>query len=222
MKREAKANPVPKNLFKKSLAQIEKQKQDRRQSQIKRVLKNYENNKAQPFKFKTSETTYNFSTVKQKYEEEENLKYQFDKKHARPVPDFYSKGPDVLSQVKPTAAAILREGHQLVKKKQEEQKVLNDFEMNMRDASEFDRWSKEMGQKEEVERLEHMHKKKIEMELARHEAIQAKVHKQKVNRHNAAKMKVEAEIREDQRQHDKVVDRQVKKELIDRIQDQRV
>ena len=43
----------------------------------------------------------------------------------------------------------------------------------MRDASEFDRWRSEMGEKEEIERLEHILKKKIEMELARESAMEA-------------------------------------------------
>jgi hypothetical protein len=40
---------------------------------------------------------------------------------------------------------------------------MKDFEINMRDAGEFDRWKREMDEKEEIERLEHIQKKKIEM-----------------------------------------------------------
>ena len=45
--------------------------------------------------------------------------------------------------------------------------------MSLRDEREFERWRAEMNEKDEVERLEHIQKKKIEMELAREEAIQA-------------------------------------------------
>ncbi|CAI2385508.1 unnamed protein product [Moneuplotes crassus] len=218
IKRETKAIPLPKHIFKKSLADIEKEKQERRKNQIERVRKDYEKGKVQPFKLKTKETNYDIEKVKEKFQEEDNKKYQFDKKHARKLPDFNKNEPEI----KPTAAAILREGHQLTKKRQEEEKILKDFEMNMRDASEFDRWSKEMAEKEEVERLEHMQKKKIEMELARHEAIEVKKQKHKENQFNAAKMKVEADMREDQRHHEKVIDQENKKELISMIHDQRV
>lgn len=51
----------------------------------------------------------------------------------------------------------------------------------MRDASEFDRWKREMDEKEEIERLEHIQKKKIEMELAREAAMEAQKHKEKEN-----------------------------------------
>jgi hypothetical protein len=44
MKREVKANPVPKNLNKKSLAEIEEDKKKRRQATIDAIRKEYENN----------------------------------------------------------------------------------------------------------------------------------------------------------------------------------
>ena len=134
------------------------------------------------------------------------------------MPDF----DKVEAPVKINTAAILREAQLLKKKQDEEQQVMKDFEMNMRDASEFDRWSKEMGMKENNERIEHMNNKKIEMEMCRAEAIAAKEHKFKENNFNAAKMKVQSQIREDQRQHEKVVDKVVKKDLISKVQDQRL
>jgi len=45
--------------------------------------------------------------------------------------------------------------------------------MGLHDSSEFDRWRREMNEKDEIERLEHVQKKKIEMEMAREEAILA-------------------------------------------------
>lgn len=155
LKREIKANPVPKNLYRKSLADIEKEKEERRKNQINRIKQEYEGAKAQPFKLKTAETSYNIEKVKERISEEEKQRLQFDKKHTRKMPDF----DNIEAPVKINTAAILREGHLLRKKQDEEEKVIKDLEMNMRDATEFERWSKEMGEKEEVERLEHMQKK---------------------------------------------------------------
>ena len=45
--------------------------------------------------------------------------------------------------------------------------------MGLKDASEFNRWQREMNEKDQVERLEFVQKKKIEMELSREEAILA-------------------------------------------------
>lgn len=218
LKREVKANPVPKNLYRKSLAEIEKEKEERRQNFQNNIRKQYEGDKVQPFKLKTGETSYDIEKVKERISEEEKQYLQFDKKHARKMPDF----DQIEAPVKVNTAAIMREAALLKKKQEEEQKVLKDFEMNMRDASEYERWSKEMGEKEEVERLEHMQRKKIEMELARAEAIEAKNHKLKENKYNASKMKVESQIREDHRVQEKEIDHLIKKDLISKVQDQRL
>ena len=90
-------------------------------------------------------------------------------KHAREMPDFEKKE----AVIKLNTVAVLREGHYIKKKQEEEEKLLKDFEMNLRDEKEFERWKREMNEKEDIERLEHIQKKKIEMELAREEAMEA-------------------------------------------------
>ena len=86
------------------------------------------------------------------------------------MPDFDRKE----ANVKLNAAAILREGQLLKKKEDEEARVMKAFEMNLRDETEFNRWFAEMKERDQVELIEHMQKKKIEMELAREEAIAAR------------------------------------------------
>jgi hypothetical protein len=61
--------------------------------------------------------------------------------------------------------------------------------MNLRDEKEYERWKREMDEKAEIERLEHIQKKKIEMELAREEAIEAQKRKEKENKLLVAKIK---------------------------------
>jgi hypothetical protein len=53
IKREVKANPVPKNLNKTSLADIDKEKKSRRQATIDAIRKEYENNEKQRFALAT-------------------------------------------------------------------------------------------------------------------------------------------------------------------------
>jgi len=65
--------------------------------------------------------------------------------------------------------------------------------MNLRDEKEYERWRREVEQKEEIERLEHYQKKKIEMELAREEAIEAQKRKERENKLLVAKIKDESE-----------------------------
>ncbi len=65
IKREIKSNPVPKGLFNKKLADIEKDKEDRRKVTINAVKNNYENNKAQRFKLEVEARPNKFEQKKQ-------------------------------------------------------------------------------------------------------------------------------------------------------------
>lgn len=53
MAREVKSNPVPKNLFKKSLAEIEQEKADRRAKETENVRKGYQESDKQKFPLET-------------------------------------------------------------------------------------------------------------------------------------------------------------------------
>jgi hypothetical protein len=70
-------------------------------------------------------------------------------------------------------AALKREKFLIDRENVEEQKRLEEMSRGLKDVSEFNRWRLEMEQKDDIERLEHIQKKKIEMELAREEAILA-------------------------------------------------
>ncbi len=59
-----------------------------------------------------------------------------------------------------------------IKKAEEiELKRLKDLEGNQRDKTEFETWKREMDERDEVIRLDHIQRRKIEMELCREEAI---------------------------------------------------
>ena len=79
----------------------------------------------------------------------------------------------VEAPVKLTAAAVKREALALKKAEEIENKRLKDLEWNQRDETEFMTWKREMDEKDEILRLEHIQRKKIEMELSREEAILA-------------------------------------------------
>ena len=91
----------------------------------------------------------------------------------------------------------------------------------MRDASEFDRWKREMDEKEEIERLEHIQKKKIEMELAREAAMEAQKHKEKENQMLVAKIKAEMDIKFAEKDEKMKEDWQKKKDVVDTVLSQK-
>ena len=75
--------------------------------------------------------------------------------------------------------------------------------LGLKDASEFNRWKNEMDQKDQVERIEHIQKKKIEMELSREQAILAQKNQEKENKKLVLRMKIESEKRLNERADNK-------------------
>mmetsp|Transcript_13678 Transcript_13678/g.21444 ORF Transcript_13678/g.21444 Transcript_13678/m.21444 type:complete len:108 (-) Transcript_13678:1313-1636(-) len=70
--RETKANPVPKNLFKKSVIDVEKDKEARRKAKTELIRKEYEENPRKRFDLATEgrPTVNKFEETKVKLEEE--------------------------------------------------------------------------------------------------------------------------------------------------------
>ena len=118
-----------------------------------------------------------FEKVKEELTKHREDEIKFNMKHAREMPDFSKKE----APVKLNSAAVIREGHYLKKKEEQDLKLIKDFEMNLRDEKEFERWKREMEEKDDIERVEHIQKKKIEMEMTREEAILAQKRKEKEN-----------------------------------------
>ena len=94
--------------------------------------------------------------------------------------------------VRLNAAAILREEARLKKQEEDEKKRIANFMIDMRDDREFDRWQKAMRAKDDLDNIEKLQARKIEMELAREEAIESLKQKYMENKLLAAKIKEES------------------------------
>lgn len=114
IKKEIKANPVPKNIFKKTLADIEKEKEERRKAKVDAVRSQYEGNDKKRFALQTETRPQKVSKVAQEMIKEYEKDLTFKPKHAREMPDF-DKNEAV---VKLNTAAVIREAA-LLKKKEE-------------------------------------------------------------------------------------------------------
>ena len=106
----------------------------------------------------------------------------------------------VEAPVKLTAAAVKREALALKKADEIEEKRIKDLEYNQRDETEFVTWKREMDERDEILRMDHIQRKKIEMELAREQAILAQQEQHQANQANAIKMKIESNVRLDERE----------------------
>ena len=105
------------------------------------------------------------------------------------IPDHSNQS----AQVRLNAAAILREEARLRKEEEAKKAKLEAAMIDMRDESEFENWRSKMRAKDEQARLEQLQVRKIEMELAREEAMEAFALKQKEKKVIAAKLKIESE-----------------------------
>jgi hypothetical protein len=81
----------------------------------------------------TKTRPYGTEESKTKILEERDKELKFDMKYSRPMPDFNSK----QAAVKLNTAAIIREEAQITKKQKDEELILRQFEMNLRDDSEY-------------------------------------------------------------------------------------
>ena len=68
------------------------------------------------------------------------------------MPDFSKKE----AAVKLNVAALKREKYLIGREDVEEKKKVDMMAMGLKDDSEFSRWKREMDQKDEIERLEHI------------------------------------------------------------------
>jgi hypothetical protein len=131
------------------------------------------------------------------------------------MPNFEKNQADV----KLNLAALKREKHLIDKEERENAEKLAQMEMGLKDASEFTRWQREMEQKDDIEKIEHVQKKKIEMELSREQAIIAQQQKVVENHHLAVKVKKEVHKLLGEREVALEEDLNANKAVIKQIQD---
>jgi len=85
----------------------------------------------------------------------------------------YDRTALVQAEVKMTAAAILREDNLVKRKQEKEHEILKNYETELRDASEFNRWQQDMKERDKIEEEMRIAQKKVEMQMAREEAMKS-------------------------------------------------
>ena len=154
--------PIPlKNYKKTSLNDLNLKHQKQLEEIKKETLIKY--GKYKPFEFESEKRPKNFEKIKEEVEKKEKSELQFNNKYQNPIKDF-SKFP---ADVKYNEAAIIREEYLIEKKKKEEENELNKRLIEKKDAKEFNRWVAENKIKDEIENMEKVQKRKIELELNR-------------------------------------------------------
>ena len=184
-----KPQPVPDTIYTTNLETIMDESKKRREDGKQKTKDKYKKGPG-AFKFKTDERPMYKDKIIKEVEQEQQKLLQFNKKYHEPPLSF----KEIEAEVKVNAAAILREEYLLQKKAIEEEKKLKSYEVDLHNSGEFDRWQKEMKEKDKIERQEEMQKRKLEMQMAREEAIESCKQKLKENQVLVEKVKVESDI----------------------------
>ncbi|KAI8822838.1 hypothetical protein BJ741DRAFT_541720 [Chytriomyces cf. hyalinus JEL632] len=109
---------------------------------------------------------------------------------AKPVPSsLFSHVP-----VKTTVAAILREDALVRKNKLEEEKMLAESELTLRDTNEFEMWQEDIKAKETEERQIELEKLRLKVQLVHEDSFLARQEKQQENKGIVIEMKQEKQV----------------------------
>ena len=156
------------------------------------IRREYETSAKQRFNLATAELpgTQRPQQVFEQVEKGIKDSLKFEGFKPKPVPNFEKSRADV----KLNAAMLKREKHLIDKEEREQADIMQQMEMGLKDASEFYRWQREMEQKDDIEKIERIQKMKIEMELAREQAIIAKEKNVQENHDHAIKVKKEIDL----------------------------
>merc|ERR1712039_961045 len=130
--------------------------------------------------------------------------------------------PSEEAVVKQNVAAVLREDALLRQKQAREAEILKNYEQELHDASEYNRWQDKMGQKDHEEEEKRVRQRMVEMQLAREGAIEAfesEVRKKNIKaQHQRVELEEELEIKKQEAE----IELGNKQVLVKEVQEERV
>merc|ERR1719199_1504799 len=125
------------------------------------------------------------------------------------------------AEVAMNTGAILREDSLLMKKQEKEYAILKEYESDLRDCSAFYEWQFEMRKKDQLEELARIEQRKVEMKMAREDAIEAKESLLSKNKSQAAVQKEKTKLALDILAGEEVQDLQNKRMLVEDVREER-
>ena len=194
-----------------SLNDIEEKRKDRLNAIKSQVLEKY--NKLKPPEFESDKRPMNKEKIKEEVEKKIVETLQFNNKYVNPTLDFSKINADV----KYNEAAIIRENYLIEKNKKKEENELKKILIEKKDSKEFDRWQSEMKLKDDIEKEQLIHRRKLELELNREIATNFMKNKIKENQLKNAQHKKQEEINLKNRLIEKEKDRLKNQELVKEI-----
>ena len=211
-----KAKEVPLHLYKKkSLKKLEEERKERLESINKTVLKKYKSSKT--FELKTAKRPTNIDKISKEVNQKREQELQFDKKYSKPLKDFNKSS----ANIKYNETAILREEHLIKKKQKDEEAKLNKILVEKKDSKEFERWKREMEERDNLLRDEEITKRKLELDLNREIATEYFQQRILENKLKVAKHKEEENLKMAEKQENLNKELEKKKLFVKEIEKER-
>ena len=211
-----KAKEMPINLYKKkSLKKLEDERKERLESINKTIIKKYKSSKT--LELKTAQRPTNIEKISKDVNEKRQQELQFDMKYHQPLKDFTK----ITANVKYNETAILREEHLIKKKQKEEEAELLKILVEKKDGTEFERWKREMEERDNLLRDEEIARRKLELDLNREVATEYFHQRILENKLKVAKHKEEESIKMAEKQEMLKKELEKKKLLVKEIEKER-
>lgn len=211
-----KVKPVPLEAFhKNSLQKLDCARKERLEIIKDNVIKKYEAMK--PVELKTALRPTNIDKIAKEINEKREKELQFDKKYHIPLKDFQS----IPANVKYNETAILREEFLINKKKQKEEEMLKKILVEKKDTKEFERWKREMEDRDNLLRMEEITRRKLELDLNREVATEYFNQRILQNKLEVAKHKEQENMKLQEKMEMLAEELESKKKLVKEIEKER-
>lgn len=161
------ATEVPELIYRTSLEEIAKKRQQERDAQRLKTKSKY----SEKFHFQLSETKYGrtMDELRKEVEDERIKDVAFDSSFTNEPPDV-SK---ISAKVRINASTVLREDYLYRKQQAKDAQILKAYEEELRDPSEFYAWQREMKERDDLLKLQHVENRRIQSKLSADEAREA-------------------------------------------------
>jgi hypothetical protein len=208
------AEPVNPIVYRNSLARLEKKNAARKAAVEGDTLAKYP--EALEFQFETEGRAADVDQLRAMYESEKFRECTFKPDLPKPYAPSTQR-----AEVSLNTAAILREDALLTKKQEKEYAILKEYESDLRDCSSFYEWQFEMRKKDQLEELARVEQRKVEMKMAREDAIEAKESLLVKNKQHASIQKEKTKLALDILAGEEVQDLQNKRMLVEDVREER-
>jgi hypothetical protein len=144
------AKDVPEFIERTNLSKIEEQNKQRRKEIRDATIGKYDGD-SHLFHFSESSKAYKSADeLKREMEDERNREVKFDASYYKPVPDFHK----ATAKVRLNVSTILREDKLLRKQQEKDAQLLRNYEMELRDTTEYYSWQQDMLENDEAVKLQ--------------------------------------------------------------------